>query len=382
VSRAVDVSLLVLGKGTVGRHLFAQIAAARARLETDHDVLVRVVGARDSAGGVFDRDGIDPASAAAILARRRRAASFASRPADRRDEPGLLESLDRLGALPVPVLVDCTGEDGMEATYEAALDRGIHVVAANKRPLAGPLSTWRSLRATARRARRSYRYETAVGAGLPVIETLKNLVRTGDRVRRIEGSLSGTLGYVAGALMEGERLSAIVRRARDLGYTEPHPGEDLRGADVSRKALILARELGEAASIEDVRVTPLVPSRLLDERDPARFDAALATYDGEMAGVVDSARRDGRVLRYLATVDAPGDGRRASLSAGPALVPLDHPAAHLAGAESFVAFYTDRYADQPLVVRGAGAGGAVTAAGVLADVLAVAGGAGAGAPRA
>jgi aspartokinase/homoserine dehydrogenase 1 len=279
--------------------------------------------------------------------------------------------LPGLARLPNPVLVDCTAADGMEQLYAAAFAHGVHVVAANKKPLTLPLPEARALHATAREHFRAYHYETTVGASLPVIETLKNLVRTGDRVGRIEGSFSGTLGYLCHQLMAGTPLSEAVRTARALGYTEPHPRDDLSGLDVARKALILARELGCALELSDVEVEPLVPRALLDEEDPERFLRALAAQDAAVGAQVAAYRSAGRSLRYLAQLEVRASGT-ARLRVGPVAVDSEHPAMGLRGAEALVAFFTERYRDYPLIVRGAGAGGAVTAAGVLADVLRVA----------
>jgi len=352
-----QVNVLLLGKGTVGGSLLQQMAAERDKLRVEHDLDLRLSGLVDSRTAVFDESGIDPARASAMLEK--------GAPLD------LDALLDRLKRLPVPVLVDCTASDGMEAIYERALARGIHVVAANKKPLALPLAERQRLFDRARRAHRAYRYETTVGASLPVIETLKNLVRTGDRVRLVEGSLSGTLGYLANEVSRGVPLSRAVRAAKELGYTEPHPRDDLGGVDAARKALILARELGVKLDLSDLEIEPFVPSDLLQYDDVDAFFAALERYDATFAARVDALRAEGRVLRYLARVEPHGKGARPSVSVGPVGVPADHPATRLRGSEAFVAFTTERYSEYPLVVQGAGAGGAVTAAGVLADVLAL-----------
>ena len=222
--------------------------------------------------------------------------------------------------------------------------------------------------ATARHHHRAYHYETTVGASLPVIGTLKNLVRTGDRVRLVEGSLSGSLGYLAHEVMNGTRLSRALARARELGYTEPRPQDNLSGLDVARKALILARELGLPLSLEDVTVEPLVPEELLAETSTERLFTRLGEYDESFERSLVAWRRAGKTLRYLARVDPDAGTARV----GPVAVDAEHPAAHLRGAEALVAFTTDRYRDDPLIVRGVGAGGAVTAAGVLADICTVA----------
>ncbi len=225
---------------------------------------------------------------------------------------------------------------------------------------------------TARARHRALRYETTVGASLPVIATLQDMVRTGDRVLSIEGSLSGTLGYLANEVSRGVALSTAVREARERGYTEPHPGDDLSGTDAARKALILAREIGLALELGDVEVEPFVPAALLAEADVGAFLESLRAHDEVFARRVRGLRDEGRVLRYLATIQ-PGDGATPPrVRVGPVGVAADHPAARLRGTEALVAFTTERYRESPLVVQGSGAGGAVTAAGVLADVLAIA----------
>ena len=356
-----EVNLLVLGKGVVGSQLLRQITEQAATLEARHDVRLRLVGLADSQGFVFDEAGLDPSDVDGLVARR-------TPWEDGADPAGLLPRLRRLA---VPILVDVTAAGGLEDLYEAAFQAGIHVVAANKKPLTGSLADHRRLAGAARRASRAFHYETTVGASLPVIQTLKDLVRTGDRVGLIEGALSGTLGFLTTEVMAGVPLSAAVRDARERGYTEPHPRDDLSGTDAARKALILARELGLELEMADVAVEPLVPRELLAHDDLDAFFAALEEHDPVVADEVARLEAEGQVLRYLARIEAPAEGP-ARLVVGPTAVPRAHPAASLRGAEAFVGFTTARYTDYPLIVRGAGAGGAVTAAGVLADVLKIA----------
>jgi aspartokinase/homoserine dehydrogenase 1 len=357
-----EVSLLVLGRGTVGGQLLSQIRHGREQLERNHDVLLKVVGISGTRGTVFDDRGIDLDTWPARLAEAE--AEGGGSP------PDLLAMLDQLRRMPVPVLVDCTAADGMESAYEEAFTRGIHVVAANKKPLTIPWAAREHLMGLARKHHRFYNYETTVGASLPVIDTLKNLVRTGDHVRLIEGSFSGTLGFVVNEMMGGARLSDTVRKAKDLGYTEPNPAEDLSGMDVARKALILARELGLTLGVEDLKVEPLVETGLPLNAPVEAFFEALTKLDESMAGHMEALRSQGKSLRYLARIDPSAAGSGTSVcTVGPVAVDADHPSTHLKGTESFVAFTTERYRQYPLLVQGAGAGGAVTAAGVLADIL-------------
>jgi aspartokinase/homoserine dehydrogenase 1 len=355
-----QVNILVLGKGTVGSHLLDQIAAEKGPLLKMHDLDLRLTGVADSRRMLFERGGLDPGEAIARL-------NAGGEPLD------TLALLDRLATLPVPVLVDCSSGQGMERLYLEAFARGIHVVAANKAPLALPLGEQQALFAAARLAHRSYRYETTVGASLPVVETLKNLVRTGDRVRLIEGSLSGTLGFLAHELTRGVRLSVAVRDAHARGYTESHPRDDLGGLDAARKALILARELGMPVDLQDVVLEPFVSPSVLAHDDLETFFAALEAEDAAFEQRLGLLHDSGKVLRYLARI-VPGDvqaGRAPSIRVGPVGIDDGHPASRLRGTEAFVAFTTERYHQYPLVVQGPGAGGAVTAAGVLADVLAL-----------
>ncbi len=358
------VSLLVLGKGTVGGQLLQQVSAQQEWLAREHGIALRVVGVVDSRRTLLDERGLRPER---LLER------LAQAPASTHGAPSLRPLLERLRVLSAPVLVDCTAEEGMEANYLDAFIRGFHVVAANKKPLALPWAEREHLLAEARRHHRAYHYETTVGASLPVIDTLANLVRTGDTVRLVEGSLSGTLGFLCDALMQGVPLSVAVRDARARGFTEPHPGEDLSGQDVRRKALILARELGLSLELDQVEVEPFVPAELLSESSPEAFLVALEALDAPVRERVRNYRREGRVLRYLARVD-PAESARGgtAVRVGPVAVDASHPAAQLRGAEALVAFTTERHHEFPLQVRGAGAGGAVTASGVLADVLRIA----------
>ncbi len=354
------VSLLVLGRGTVGAQLLSQIRAQHATLINDHRIHLDVVAIADSNALLFEPEGIDLTKWKSATAK----ITGDERPI----REVTLEALDKLSRMPVPILVDCTAAGGMQDLYKEAFKRRIHVVAANKKPLTIAWPEREELMQCAADNHRRYHYETTVGASLPVIETLKNLVRTGDTVRLIEGSFSGTLGYLTNEAMAGVHFSEAVREARDLGYTEPMPQDDLSGLDVARKALILARELGVAADISEVRVEPLVPHDIINIGDLEEFFAALKRYNATMAEQVRGLKQEKKSLRYLARIE-PLPDNKAKLSVGPVAVSANHPASRLRGSETFVAFTTARYREYPLIVQGAGAGGAVTAAGVLADIL-------------
>lgn len=355
-----SVSLLVVGKGVVGSELLSQIASQRSYLREQHGIAINVVGICSSKQALFSETGL------ALSDWEQR---FQDSPVHK-DGTDLHDLLDKLSHLPLPILVDCTAAVGMEEHYQRAFELGIHVAAANKIPLTIPGKALLDLRATMKANHRTWKYETTVGASLPVVETLGNLVRTGDTVRLIEGSFSGTLGYLTNEVMHDITLSTAVKNAKSLGYTEPRPQEDLSGMDVARKALILARELGMELEIDDVSVEPLVPAYLLSpEHDLETFFRLLEEFDDEFTTRINRMKSSGLSLRYLARIDPYAEDPSTRLTVGPVELEAGHPATQLRGSEAFVAFSTDRYQDYPLIVRGAGAGGAVTAAGVLADIL-------------
>jgi homoserine dehydrogenase len=269
------------------------------------------------------------------------------------------------------VLVDLTADPDMDAVYVEAFRRGVHVVTANKRPLAAPRAARERIAAARREAGREFLYEATVGASLPLVSTLRDLVRGGDHVREIEGSLSGTLGYFTSELMKGSPLSLVARWARELGYTEADPRDDLSGLDAARKAVILARELGAAVDVDDVAVEPFLPAEALAPGSLQDLVAALRPLDAALQRRCRELAARGRALRYLVRIRVE-EGSAVRMQVGPAEVDLDHRAARLRGVEAYVAFTTDRHRDLPLVVQGAGVGGALTAGAVIAEVFRIA----------
>jgi aspartokinase/homoserine dehydrogenase 1 len=264
------------------------------------------------------------------------------------------------------VLADCSASDLVADRYAGWLAAGIHVVTPNKRAASGSLERWRRIGAAAGASGARLHYEGTVGAGLPVVHTLRDLLDTGDELVAVEGMLSGTLAWLFNRFDGSMPFSTLVREAHALGYTEPDPRDDLSGMDVARKLVILAREAGLALSLEDVAVGGLVPEELAGCSRQA-FMENLDALDAPMATQLAKARAAGGVLRHVARLD----GHRASV--GVETVGPEHAFAHARLTDNVIRFATRRYCDNALVVQGPGAGPEVTAAAVFADLLRVAG---------
>lgn len=266
--------------------------------------------------------------------------------------------------LPHAVIVDASASEEVAECYQRWIEDGIHVITPNKRAGAGSLARYEAIRRAARKKSAHFFYEATVGAGLPVISTLRDLILTGDRVRKIEGILSGTASYLFAELAAKHRFSDLVRSAKEKGYTEPDPRDDLSGLDVARKLVILAREMGLSLELSNVNIESLVPQGLEREMTPDEFLDKLANFDSLMEGRRIDADRANCVLRYVGTVNAEGIARVELLR-----YPNNHPFSKVAAGDNIIAFTTDRYSTHPLIVQGPGAGPEVTAGGVFADLL-------------
>ncbi len=360
VIRPERMEVVLLGFGQIGRALASLLARVNRPA-----LALRVAGVIDRSGFVFDPDGISPRRLATLATQKRKGRRLADLPQGKAATAE--EAVAHIAgyALTRPVLVDLTADDTVPA-LEQALTHGMDLVLANKRPLADRRSVSDGLWQTARARGRRILHEATVGAGLPIIDTYHKLVESGDRVERIEGLLSGTLGYVLSEVSAGAPFSRAVRSARAKGYTEPDPRDDLSGMDVARKALILARLLGYPGELRQSSVESLVPrwGRELSVKD---FLGRLDEVDGLWKKRVEEAAAQGSVLRYLAQVTP------AKVIVGVQAVPLASPLAGIKGSDNQLVFTTARYKANPLVITGPGAGAEVTAAGVLNDILRLAG---------
>jgi aspartokinase/homoserine dehydrogenase 1 len=272
----------------------------------------------------------------------------------------------RLMNLPNSIFLDCTGSAKVVDLYEGILNGNISIVTPNKIANSGPYSRYRRLRDTAFRRGVKFLYETNVGAGLPVINTLNDLVASGDVILKIEAVLSGTLSFIFNSFSGDKTFSRVVAEARSKGLSEPDPREDLSGRDFARKLLILGRETGLPLEPEDIRVERILPERCRKAPSIDSFFRELEKCDRAFEARRKAAAAKGKTLRFIGSLE---NGK-----AGVSLVEVaaDHPFYHLSGSDNMIVFTTERYRERPLVIKGPGAGAEVTAAGVFADVIRIA----------
>ncbi len=358
--------IIQLGFGNVGRALVSQLQAAQQQFPW-----LLLCGIADSSGLWLAPAGFSAEERHAALGHRAsgsplsawRPASQDARfiPAGEAYSPALVTRLAAL-SLERTVVVDLTSSQDLYSTLLALREAGHHLVLANKWPLTVPYDDYTRLWQAGDGTNR-LGHETTVGAALPVIGPLEERMSVGDQVDEIVASVSGTLGFVTSSIMEGKPFSDALREAAARGYTEPDPRVDLGGVDAQRKALILARKIGQRWNLADVQVDSLLPSALRDI-SLERFWEELPGLDEQYAKRVAEAREQGKALRYLAIIK-PGEKPWVGLKA----VPADSVLASTRGTESLFMFRTTLYNEQPLIVRGQGAGGALTASGVLGDIL-------------
>jgi len=348
------ISIGLVGPGVVGSVLLEQIASQAPRLLRDFRLDLRVRALMTSKKMLLSDQSIGIDGWKDKLT--------AGQPVD------LTAFEDHVHAdhLPHAVIIDCSASEKVAALYPRWLAEGIHVVTPNKRANSGSLDLFSRLHEARRAGGSHYLYEATVGAGLPIMQTLRDLRETGDEIRRVEGIFSGTLAYLFNLWDGSEPFSSIVKTAKAKGYTEPDPRDDLSGTDVARKLVILAREMGMRLELADVALEGLIPPALVGV-GVEEFMARLTELDAPMLARLEAARSRNRVLRYVGALEA------ASNRATVGLVELErsHPFANINLTDNVVRFVTSRYDQNPLVVQGPGAGPAVTAGGVFADLLRV-----------
>ncbi len=349
---AKTLSIGVIGPGTVGRCLLQQLEKQRAKLAKSFNIDLRVRAIARSKKMLLGERRIDISGWQNDFEIHAVETDF-----------DVFEEHLNPDHLPHAVIIDCTASDAISAKYPEWLSRGIHVITPNKKAFSGPYDKYQALQVAADKGSSHFFYETTVGAALPVISTLCDLIYTGDEVRSIRGIFSGTLAYLFNVYDGSKPFSAIVREAKDNGFTEPDPRDDLSGMDVARKLIILARELGQGLEIGDFPVQNLVPEALRD-CSVEEFLERLPEYDQSMDDLYRQAVADGKSLRYIASLQADG-------TAAVGLEPVDanHPFSNINLTDNVVQFETERYSANPLVIQGPGAGPEVTAAGVFADLL-------------
>lgn len=344
------LSLFLAGPGLIGKTLLKQIQDQAPELKKQNAIDIRIVGIANSRRMIENIQGIDLNSWKQSL-----------ESTDEVMRLQTLHSLQRAGG--TLVFIDCTASDAIRKIYPELLSSGVSIVTANKKALTGSWQEFLEVSNAAASSTARLLYEATVGAGLPVVSTLKDLVTTGDKIIKIEAILSGTLSYLFNRLDENTSFSQLVTEARKLGYTEPDPRDDLNGVDVARKLLILARTIGLPIEMTDIEIENLIPENAKNASSPEEFLKLLTKEDSEFEGLRAAAAKENQVLRYIASLE------NGKAKVGLRRISAEHPFYSISGNDNVIAFTTSRYEKNSLVVRGPGAGPEVTAAGVFADIL-------------
>ncbi|MBS4044125.1 MAG: bifunctional aspartate kinase/homoserine dehydrogenase I [Chitinophagaceae bacterium] len=353
-----QINIFIVGLGNVGAKLIAQLQQQQEYLQTKMQLQLRVLGIANSKKMYFDDEGIDLNNYQNHL-----------QEGDAMDIKNFATIIQNKNARN-SVFVDVTANENIALHYELFLQKSISVVACNKVAASYQYDYYKKLKDTAREYNCQFLFETNVGAGLPVIATLNDLIRSGDRVQRIQAVLSGTLNFVFNHY-DGKKLFAeVVKQAQDEGYTEPDPRLDLSGTDVMRKIMILARESGEHIEMDDIENESFLPASCM-QGSVADFYKAMEKEEAHFKKIFEAAHVNGKKLKFVASYESQ-NGKTGKASVGLQQIDPQHDLYHLYGKDNIVLFYTIRYPEQPLVVKGAGAGAEVTASGVFADIMRVA----------
>ncbi|CAA7402698.1 unnamed protein product [Spirodela intermedia] len=349
------IAVGIIGPGLIGGTLLDQLRDQTGVLKEEFNIDLRVMGIAGSRKMVLSNTGLD-------LTRWR---ELQNEKAEEANLEKFSQHVHGNEFIPNTVFIDCTADTGIANHYYDWLRKGIHVITPNKKANSGPLDRYLKLRALQRRSYTHYFYEATVGAGLPIISTLRGLLETGDKILQIEGIFSGTLSYIFNNFAGERSFSAVVAEAKQSGFTEPDPRDDLSGTDVARKVIILARESGLKLELSDIPVENLVPEELRSSASAEEFMIQLPDFDEELSKKRIEAEAAGEVLRYVGVVEVSNARGRVELRR----YKKSHPFAQLSGSDNIIAFTTMRYKDQPLIVRGPGAGAQVTAGGIFSDLL-------------
>jgi bifunctional aspartokinase / homoserine dehydrogenase 1 len=346
------IHLFMIGVGLIGSTLLRQIEDQKETLEKEHGIEITVAGIANSKKMHFAESGISISEWKQALDQ-----------SDQSSDPKAFVRIMNEMNLSNSIFLDNTANQVIPALYPEILSASISIATPNKVATSSDYALYRKLKNLAKVHNVQFLYETNVGAGLPVISTLRNMIHSGDKIVRIEAVLSGSVSYIFNNYDGSRPFSDLVREAKALGFTEPDPREDLSGADVRRKITILSREAGYAIEPDDVIITPILPEECMDAADIPSFFEALEGADGHFETLRTSAAHDGKVLRFIAKLES----GKASL--GIEKVDKDSPFFNLGGSDNMIVFTSLRYNNRPLVVRGPGAGAEVTAAGLFAEII-------------
>ncbi|MCT1523203.1 bifunctional aspartate kinase/homoserine dehydrogenase I [Sphingobacterium hotanense] len=341
-----------LGTGNIGATLFRQLHEQHDFLLDHNDIEIKVVGLANSRRMLFDADGVDLSNWQSALDEQGEVADLAS-------------FVSKMQAMNLPncVFIDNTASKLPATYYEEIFRSNISIVTCNKIANSGEYAQYRSLHETARKHGVDFFYETNVGAGLPIVRVLKDLMLSGDRILKIEAILSGTISYIFNNFNGDASFYDVVKKAQELGYTEPDPRDDLGGVDFMRKMLILARDAGHVIESSDVDLGNILPENCLKASSVDEFYTELLKSDDYFNNLKDQAAKEGKVIRYIGSLE---DGK---VSISLQMVDETHPFYALSGSDNIISFTTERYKERPLVVKGPGAGAEVTAGGVFADLV-------------
>lgn len=347
-----SLNIFIVGTGLVGNTLISMIRNQFSYLSSEQMIEPVVIGVANSKKMYFNQNGIDLKSWKNKLDGSETASNISD----------FVKKMKKFN-LPNSVFVDCTASEALAAHYNDILESSISIVTPNKKANSGSYVNYKKLKQASQKYGVKFLYETNVGAGLPVINTLNDLLYSGDKIIKIEAVLSGTISYIFNSFAKGTSFSEIVKQAKAKGYTEPDPRDDLNGMDVARKLLILAREIGMPFEMKDIKIGGIVSEKCMKANSVDKFFSELLKEDGSLEQKRADADKKGRKLRYIALLEK----GKASIS----LQDVDgqHPFYSLSGSDNIISFTTERYKERPLVVKGPGAGAEVTAAGVFADII-------------